>query len=417
MHEAHRGAGAARAAGAADPVHVVLGELRQVVVEHVRDAGDVDPARGDVGCDEHAHAALAQRADRAVARALRQVAVQRGRLEAGVGEAAGELVGVDLGRGEDDRLIERDIAQQVIEQAILVIAVVDVVHGLRDVRARFDLLRDLDALRILQQTVRERADLAVERRREQHRLARRGRRRDDRVDVVDETHVEHAVGFVEHEHLQFGQIDAAALEVVEQAPRRRDEDLRVLREQHQLLAVRDAAEDADRAQAAQVLAVRRRGRRHLHRELARRREDEQAGARDGLRAAAAALARLPFARRARLLRLRLLQLREALDRGQHERGRLAGARRARHEQVAAGDAGRNRALLHGRRLHVAGRLQRGDDLRRQAERRERRFVRRGVAGVAGLARGRLSGGGGQAERLVGDRVERAEGMARSHVNP
>jgi hypothetical protein len=83
VHEAHGGARATGAAGAADTVHVVFRELRQVVVEHVRDAGDVDAAGRDVGRDQHAHATLAQRTDRAVARALRQVAVQRGRFEAG----------------------------------------------------------------------------------------------------------------------------------------------------------------------------------------------------------------------------------------------------------------------------------------------------------------------------------------------
>ncbi|VWC23611.1 hypothetical protein BLA24064_05945 [Burkholderia latens] len=409
VHEAHRGARTAGPAGTADTVHVVFRELRQIIVEHVRDARDVDAAGRDVGRDQHAHAALAQRTDRAVARTLRQIAVQRGRLEAGVGEAAGELVGVDLGRREDDRLVERVVAQQVIEQAVLVVAVVDVVHRLRDIRARFDLRGDLDALRILQQAARQRTDLAVERRREQHRLARLGRRGDDRLDVVDEAHVEHAVGFVEHEHLQLGQVDAAALEVIEQTARRGDQDLGVLREQHQLLAVGDAAEDADRAQALQVLAVRRRGRGDLHREFAGRRQHEQARARDGLRAARAAIALVRFTRRPRLLRLRLLQLRETLDRGQHECGGLARAGRARHQQVAAGDAGRNRALLDRRRLGVAGGLQRGDDLRRQPERRESRLVRRR------FGRGRC--GGVETECLVGDRVERAGVDARSHNNP
>ncbi len=297
-----------------------------------------------------------------------------------------------------------------IEQAILVIAVVDVMDGLRDVRARFQALLDLDALGVLQQAARQRTDLAVERGREQHRLARVRRGVDDRFDVFDEAHVEHAVGFVEHEHLQFGQVDAAALEVIEQAARRGNQDFRVLREQHQLLAVRDAAEDADRAQALQVLAVRRGGRRDLHREFAGRRQHEQARARDGLRAARAAVALVRFTRRARLLRLRLLELRETFDRGQHECGGLARTGRARHQQVAAGDAGRNRALLDRRRLHVAGGLQRGDDLRRQPERREARLVRRR------FDRGRC-GGVVETERLVGDRVERAGVDARSHNNP
>ena len=46
---------AAGAAGAADAVHVVLGDVRQLVVHDVRQLFDVEAARGEVGRDEHAH--------------------------------------------------------------------------------------------------------------------------------------------------------------------------------------------------------------------------------------------------------------------------------------------------------------------------------------------------------------------------
>ena len=46
-------AGAAGAAGAADAVHVGLVVDRRIEVDHVRDAGHVDPAGRDVGGDEH----------------------------------------------------------------------------------------------------------------------------------------------------------------------------------------------------------------------------------------------------------------------------------------------------------------------------------------------------------------------------
>src|SRR5690606_22771979 len=46
--------------GTADAVHVILGLARRVEVDDMADAGDVDAARGDVGCHQHADAALAQ---------------------------------------------------------------------------------------------------------------------------------------------------------------------------------------------------------------------------------------------------------------------------------------------------------------------------------------------------------------------
>src|SRR5690242_1645681 len=57
-HQRHRFAFRARAAGAADAVHVVLGDMRQVEVDDVRQRLDVEAARGDVGRDQHAHLAF-----------------------------------------------------------------------------------------------------------------------------------------------------------------------------------------------------------------------------------------------------------------------------------------------------------------------------------------------------------------------
>src|SRR4029077_11057981 len=50
--ERHRLPRFPRAAGAADAVDVVFGDVRQIVVHHVRQGLDVDAARGDVGGDE-----------------------------------------------------------------------------------------------------------------------------------------------------------------------------------------------------------------------------------------------------------------------------------------------------------------------------------------------------------------------------
>ena len=53
----------------------------------------------------------------------------------------------------------------------------------------------------------------------------RRQQREDAADVVDEAHVEHAVGLVEHEDLDLAQVDGLLLHVVEQAPGRGDEDV------------------------------------------------------------------------------------------------------------------------------------------------------------------------------------------------
>ena len=67
----------AGAAGAADAVDVALVVLGRVEVDHVGDVGEVEAAGGDVGRDERLHRARAEPAERALALALRHVAVQR----------------------------------------------------------------------------------------------------------------------------------------------------------------------------------------------------------------------------------------------------------------------------------------------------------------------------------------------------
>ena len=40
-------------AGSPDAVHVRLAVVRRIEVDHVRDSGHIDAARGDIGGDEH----------------------------------------------------------------------------------------------------------------------------------------------------------------------------------------------------------------------------------------------------------------------------------------------------------------------------------------------------------------------------
>jgi hypothetical protein len=148
--------------------------------------------------------------------------------------------------------------------------------------------RDLDALGVLQQVGRQLADLVAEGGREQQALLGGGQQGQHLLHVVDEAHVEHAVGFVQHQDLDVRQVQVALLLQVEQAPgvatrtssRLDAVDLRV----HA-----DAAEDHGGAQI-EVLAVLAHRLLDLRGQLARGRQHQGAngaGARGGGWAAAA----------------------------------------------------------------------------------------------------------------------------------
>ena len=335
---------AARAAGAADAVHVVFGLHRQVVVDDVRDALHVDAARGDVGGHEHFQPAAAQRLQRAVARALVHVAVHgRGRVTLAV-QVLRELVGVALGRGEDDGLQHVRLSEDGLQQAVLVAHVIRKMQALLDV----DVARlrgvDGDAQRVVQERAREANDARFDRGREEHGLARLRDLGEDGLEVVLEAHVEHAVGFVQHQELQAAEIDAAGVHLVEHAARRGHEDVDAVLQHAVLQRVGHAADDREGLHA-HVAAVGVSGFRHLHREFARGREHQDA------RAAAGGL----------------VLHHELLQRGQHEGGGLAAAGLRRDQEVAPLDGFGDRAGLHGGRFGVAGGLDRFKDGRGQAE--------------------------------------------------
>ena len=102
----------AGARGAANPVHIGLWHVGQIEVHHMADAIYIDPARGDVGRDQCADAALAERGECALALVLRSIAVDRFRGDPDLGEAAHNSVGAVLGAGEHERTFDRLVPQE-----------------------------------------------------------------------------------------------------------------------------------------------------------------------------------------------------------------------------------------------------------------------------------------------------------------
>ncbi len=112
---------------------------------------------------------------------------------------------------------------------------------LRDVELRLLARLDLDALGALRHAAGELADHAGERRREEQRLALLRHAREDRVELLLEAHVEHAVGLVQHQDLDAPESHAAAVQVVLEAARRGDRDVERLPHLRELQPERHAA--------------------------------------------------------------------------------------------------------------------------------------------------------------------------------
>ncbi len=189
---------------------------------------------------------------------------------------------------------------------------------------------DLDLDRIVQELAGDALDLRRHGGGEEQGLARERDQLADALDVGDEAHVEHAVGFVDDQELDAGEQQPSALEVIEQATRRRDQHVDAAHELHVLIVERDAADD-QRDVELLLGAVFDEAFFDLRCEFARRFEDERA--------------RHPRPRAA------------GLQHGQHrqrEGGGLAGAGLRNAEHVAARKDVGDRLFLDGGRGGVTG---------------------------------------------------------------
>ena len=100
-----------RPARPADTMNVVFRVHGEVVIDDVRDAVHVDPARGDVGGDEDADFAGFEFLEGAEALVLRAIGMKRRGPDLGALEPPGDAVRAVLGAGEYEHGIERGIAQ------------------------------------------------------------------------------------------------------------------------------------------------------------------------------------------------------------------------------------------------------------------------------------------------------------------
>ena len=330
--------GIAGAAGTADAVDVVLGRERHVEVEHMAHRHDVEAAGGDVGGDQDLDLALLELLERLHACRLAHVAMQRARIEAVLLQRSLEDRHVALAIAEHDRVLDVLFLDQGPQRLALVVFLHDH-EALHDVLGGRGRRRHRDFLRIAEEAVGQALYLRRHGRGEEQGLTQRRQGGDDALDVGDEAHIEHAVGFVDHQDLDVVQQDAATLEMVEQPARRGDQDVGAAFEGTFLVGEAHAA-DQQRHVELVVLAVDLEVFGHLGGQFAGRLEDE----------------------RARHPRLRPA-FRENVDHGEDEGGSLACARLGASEDIATHqddgdglflDEGWRRVALVGHRLQYRG---------------------------------------------------------------
>src|SRR5690606_27064334 len=130
--------GAARGACARcapDAVNVVLGNIRQFIVDDVRHAVDIEAARGDIGCDEHADPGTPEGIERRLAWLLALVALDRSNADASLVEMLRDAIRAPFCAGENKGARHAGVGKELGEQRALLLAF-DVDNTLADALGR-----------------------------------------------------------------------------------------------------------------------------------------------------------------------------------------------------------------------------------------------------------------------------------------
>ena len=204
-------------------------------------------------------------------------------------------------------------------------------HALRD-EFRFRVApRDFHHHRVVQQAIGQGADVIGKSGRKQQVLSLRRQQREDALHVMDEAHVEHAVGFIQHQNFHLRQIHRLLIRMIEQTPRCRHQNIHAFFQGIDLRRNAHAAKNHRRAQR-QIFAVSAHALFDLRRQLACGRHNQ----------------------RAHRMRARLGQGRhQPLQQRQRKCSGLAGAGLRARKDIATVENDRNRLHLHRRRLRVA----------------------------------------------------------------
>ena len=183
-------------------------------------------------------------------------------------EFFGDLVGPVLGAAEDDDGVVVDALEE-LQQQVGLLRVADLVEDVLDGLGGGTARTDLNRLRVPHCPLDERLNRRRDRGGEEHGLAFVGALLEDALHVGEEAHVQHPVGFVEHEVLNLAEVAVALLHVVEEPTGRGDDDIHAGLERVELLLITDAAVDDGDGQVGEPGVVAERGL-DLRGQLARR---------------------------------------------------------------------------------------------------------------------------------------------------
>ncbi|CCJ88038.1 hypothetical protein BN133_4415 [Cronobacter dublinensis 582] len=240
----------------------------------MRQLFDINTARGDIGRHQHANAAGFEVRQCTGTGALTLVAVDSRSGDAVFVQLLGQMVSAMFGAGKHQHLLPVAIANQVRKQFPLAFFINEM-HMLRHLPGGGVAARHGHFFRVAQQFFRQRFDVVGEGRGEQQVLTLRRQLRQHAANVVNKAHVEHAVGFVEHQHFDLVEFHRVLVFKIQQTARGGDKHIHAAAQFHHLRVDAHAAKYHQRADI-EIFAVFAHVLAHLGCQFARRGQDQRA---------------------------------------------------------------------------------------------------------------------------------------------
>ena len=215
---------------------------------------NINTTCGDVGGNQCPDLAVTETVQRPLAGVLGLVAVDCIGLDTGILQVSGNPVSAMLGAGEDQHAIDAFIFDQLVQQCPLVVFR-DIENLLLDPCGGGCFTGNFGTQGIFQQAVSQSLNRFRHGSREQDSLMTTGDCRSDFLNVTDEAHVEHAVGFIKDENFNAAETNMALTDQIHQTTRRSDQNMDALCQCLDLRANGNTAEYNGRTQA-KMTAVR-----------------------------------------------------------------------------------------------------------------------------------------------------------------
>ena len=206
-------------------MHIVLRNVRQLVVHHMWQVCDIQTAGSDVSRHQHANIVGFEGRECALTRRLALVAVNCHRTDALLFQICRQLIRTVLRARKHQRLCPVTLHNQLRQEWRLPL-VSDHIRLLIDPVCRGIARRHFDFHRIVQHRVCEFLHVGRIRRREEQVLTLGRHQFQNLLNVVDEPHVQHPVRLVQHQYLDARQLYLTALTQIEQAARRGHDDIK-----------------------------------------------------------------------------------------------------------------------------------------------------------------------------------------------